>query len=186
MTVTEKSTTTSVPKTNGKEKEKPAGKAADIKVEFKAPTGFVDQTQDVVGFYEPSIEPIIKFIPIEAVLSDSQLDDSKVSILIFGKLTDPCRLVETSKSGNVVEGKKGDMVGIWGKPGMRSLRTLAGEATIMFPDGKLDTGKINAMTVYRVLAQKKGGVLPIVEDRREKSRSATTWLDVRKGDDGAF
>jgi hypothetical protein len=164
---------------------KPAKPAAP-KVDFKAPAGFVDQTSDVVGFYDPEVDPVIHFVPIEAVLSDSQLDDSKVSILIFGKLTEPMKLVETAKSGNVVQGKKGDMIGIWAKPGMRALRNLANEPTIMYPDGERNTGKPNPMAVYKILAAKKSGKLPIVEDRRDKSKSAETWLDVRGGDTAAF
>jgi len=169
-------------KTSSQATNAKATKSNAIKVDFKAPAGFTDQNSDVVGFYDPEVEPVIHFIPIEAVLSDSQLDDSKASILIFGKLTEPIKLVETSKSGNVVQGKKGDMVGIWGKPGMRALRNLAGEPTIMYPDGERPTGKPNPMSVYKCLAAKKSGRLPIVEDRRDKSKSAETWLDARGGD----
>jgi hypothetical protein len=165
---------------------KSAPKAAPPKVNFKAPAGFVDQNADVVGFYDPEVEPVIHFVPIEAVLSDSNLDETKVSILIFGKLTEPCKLVETVKSGNVVSGAKGDMVGIWAKPGMRALRNLGGEPVIMYPDGERDTGKPNKMIAYKVLAAKKAGKLPIVEDRRDKSKNTETWLDARHGETAPF
>jgi hypothetical protein len=156
------------------------------KVSFKAPEGFSDQNQDVVGFYDQEVEPVIEFVPIEAILSDSNLDESKVSTLIFGKLVKPTKLVETSKSGNVIEGKKGDLVGIWGKPGMRALRNLCGEHVIMYPDGQRETGKPNPMTVYKCLAAKKGSRLPVVEDRREKSKNADAWVEAGKGTSDAF
>lgn len=181
MTTENNSTTTQSAKTKDKTKA-----AAPPKVNFKAPAGFVDQAQDVTGFYDTEVDPVIEFIPIEAVLSDSNLDESKVSILIFGKLIKPCKLVETSKSGNVVQGNKDDMIGIWAKPGMRALRNLCGVHVIMYPDGERDTGKINPMVVYKTLAQKKGTKLPVVEDRREKSANAETWLDKGRGEPAAF
>jgi hypothetical protein len=149
------------------------------KVSVEVPKGFTDQSLDVVGFYDPDVQADIQFVPNEAVLSDSTIEPRKVSILVFGTLVEDCKLVETSKSGNVIEGKKGDSVGIWAKPGMRALRNLAGVHVVMYPDGEKDTGKPNPMTLFKVLAAKKGSKLSITEDRRDKSKAAETWLDVK-------
>jgi hypothetical protein len=56
----------------------------------------------------------------------------------------------------------------------------------MYPDGQRDTGKPNPMIAYKTLAVKKGSKLPIVEDRRDKSKSAETWLDKGRGEPAPF
>ena len=181
-------TTTQSNGSKSQSKGKPAitNKGADIKANFKAPEGFTDQSQDIVGFWDMEIEPAIQFIPNEAVLMDSDLDETKYSVLIFGTLVAPCKLKQDSKSGNIIDGKKGDVIGIWGKPGMRALRNLQGVHVVLYPDGVKATGKPNPMTVFKVLAKEKGGHLPVVDDRRDKSASQETWLDIKKGGPAAF
>jgi len=169
-TTTEKSATSK----NGKP---PTDTTAKKVTDFKAPAGFVDQAQDVVGFYDIDTEAVIQFIPREATLMDGSIDAVKTSILIFGELVAPCKLMESSKSGNVIQAKAGEQVGVWAKPGMKALRNLAGVHVVMYPDGTKDVGKGNPMTVFKVLAKAKGAKLAGVEDRRDKSKGQETWLD---------
>src|ERR671922_1693571 len=92
---------------NGSESQKDTPK-------YQAPEGYVDQSSDLVGFWNPAEGPL-HFIPRSAKLVDSQLDKTKVSILIVGELMQPTDL--TAADGDMsVHAKRGDLVGVWGKP----------------------------------------------------------------------
>jgi hypothetical protein len=152
-------------------------KPKTTKVDYALPAGFTNQSNDVVGFYDPDVEAVIQFEPREAVHADSNIDVNKVSTLIFGTLVAPCKLVESSKTGNVVDGKKGDLVGVWYKPGMKGLRDLCGVHVIMYPAGEKEVGKPNPMVEYVTASKSKGTRLPITEDRRDKSKQVATIFD---------
>lgn len=157
------------------------------KAAFQVPKGMQRVSSDVVGFYDPKIaQQDVHFIPREAVLMDGNAEAHKPSMLIFAELVSPCKIVETSKSGNIIDGKPGDMIGIWGKPGMKDMRDCCGEPVFMYPDTVKDTGKPNPMQVFAVHASKRTARIPISEDRREKSKSADTWLDVPKDGPAPF
>jgi hypothetical protein len=170
---------TTAASTSSPKNDKSATKPPDTKAAAKpqAPKGYTDQSADVVGFYDEEIQSTIHFKPIEAVLSDSTIDASRTSILIFGELVEPCELIENAKTGNVVHGKPGDMIGVWAKPGMRGLRNLCNTPVYMYPEGEKEVGKPNPMKIYKTMATKKTTLVPIVEDRRDKSKHNATWLD---------
>jgi hypothetical protein len=150
------------------------------------PKGYTKQSTDVVGFYDEEVQDEIHFIPLEAVHQDSSLDERKVSTLIFGKLVDPCRLTESAKSGNVVQGKVDDIVGVWYRPGMRDIRMLGGVPVFMYPDGIKDTGKPNPMKKYSCNSVSKGKRIVIIEDRRDKSKGISTDFDAPDGGPAPF
>jgi hypothetical protein len=158
---------------NASKKPATADKPKTTKVDYALPAGFTNQSNDVVGFYDPDVEAVIQFEPREAVHADSNIDVNKVSTLIFGMLVAPCKLVESSKTGNVVDGKKGDLVGVWYKPGMKGLRDLCGVHVIMYPAGEKEVGKPNPMVEYVTASKSKGTRLPITEDGATR---VSRWL----------
>jgi hypothetical protein len=145
-----------------------------------APEGFITQSDDVVGYWNPEEAPI-RCIPRTAKLFDGNIEKSKPSILLIVQLTAPC-VVNLKKEEGEVEGEKfiakiGDMVGIWGKPGMRAIRDLCGVEVWMRMSGEKDTGKPNPMKLFDVKAQGKGTRIVISDDTRKESKGVKTWMD---------
>lgn len=139
------------------------------------PEGFVRAAADVIGYWDPK-GPAIYFEPVEARLIDSHLDPSKVSCLVVGRLLAPLsgggypHLVDGD--GVISEGKEGDIVGVWAKPGMKGLGKLCGTPVYMYLDGTKDIGKPSPMAVFAVLFREPGTPIPVVADTRTKSRKA--------------
>lgn len=128
--------------------------------------------------YKPGSPPIL-FTPLDCVLMDSSIDSSKTSTLIFGRL----ERAQVLQSANPEEGEqrfeKGTIVGIWGKPGMRSLLKL-GNTVVWMANGKEIAGKKvnfkdlgadypNPMVVFDIRHEAPGQPLAVREDRREES-----------------
>jgi hypothetical protein len=141
-------------------------------VTYQAPEGYQKRTDDVVGFWAPEFGPI-HFIPREASVSDSKLEPAKQSGLIRGILVDECTLINSD--GEQVTGNAGDLVGVWAKPGMRSLKNLSGVKVFMYASGEKDVGKVNAMQLFEVCSAQEGDPLS-VDDRRKQSRAHGSWL----------
>lgn len=142
-----------------------------------------NRDEDVVGYWEPSQLPI-HCIPRTVRLFDSSIDKSKFSALITAEALSPT-VIENEKDGKTVQWlcKKGDMVGVWYKPGMRGIASTAGVPTVITETGeKKDVGKGNPMTVYSVRAT-GGTPLPITNDSRNKSAGMKTPFDVKQSDD---
>jgi hypothetical protein len=139
------------------------------------PEGFKKVDSDIVGFWQSDMGPIF-FTPEEATVSDSKLEPVKPSGLIRGTLVAACEALLNS-DGEQVVGKPGDRVGVWAKPGMRELKSLAGAKVFMFADGEKDTGKPNAMALFDISTAggALGAPLPI-EDKRKQSRGHGSWL----------
>jgi len=145
---------------------------------FNAPAGYAEQTGDITGFWDDSLSPTIHFIPVEVRAFDSQLDKNKPSMLVIGKLVDAIPL-SSGKTGKTVEGKPGELVGVWAKPGMRNLKNLAGVRVFMYDSGEtLATGKVNPMRVYKVLSKDKGAELLVTDDKRKQSRGAKLFFEL--------
>jgi hypothetical protein len=158
-------------------------KPAESKVEL--PKGYQLQSMDIIGYYDPIITGTIEMIPQQAVLLDGNIESRKTAILIFAELTEPCKLKSPDKNerdaGQVVEGKKGDIVGIWGKYGMKDLRNCCGVQTFMAPNGKKEIkGRPQPMDLFKIGSKSKGTLIPIAEDKREDSAGEETWLDAKK------
>jgi hypothetical protein len=159
------------------EKDKKPGATAptaNIARKPSLPEGYTSQSADLVGFY--TNEGAIHFIPRNAKLTDSSLEKSKTSVLIVGELVDPCQL--TTSDGEVVQGKKGDAIGVWAKPGMAALKQLAGIPVFLFPTGTKDVGKPSPMTTYEVASRGKGGALKVTEDYRKESKTAKNFFSM--------
>lgn len=154
--------------------------------EFKAhapPKGYQQRGGDVVGFWDPDSGLPLHFIPLEAILTDNKTEPAKSSILILGRLVDKVTLFLGDKEKRQeVDGQPGDTIGVWGKPGMRALKSLAQVRVFMYPDGEKDTGKPNAMTTFFVGSERQGRPLPVTEDRRDKSRYSDNWLTGKASD----
>lgn len=155
--------------------ESPESNASNNLPEPSMPAGYEERGADIVGFWKPEHQRAIHIIPIEAKLFDGDQDKSKPSILIFAKLVESAVLINSD--GDKTTGNPGDMIGVWGKPGLRALRNLAGIPCFIFPSGEKDVGKGNPMQLFKVGSKGIGKRLQIVEDMRIKSRQVATWLD---------
>lgn len=155
------------------------------KVLDQAPEGFQKQSGDAKAFWDPDLCNIL-CIPRAAKLFDGNQDPKKPSMLIIVELSarTPLRLAKEKGApkedkGEVIICNPGDMVGIWGKPGMRDIRDLCGIKTWVhkMPE-RLDVGKGQPMVQYDVRGPKRGTRIPIIEDLRKESRGVATFLDV--------
>jgi hypothetical protein len=154
------------------------------KVKIERPEGFTKRSSDIIGIWDPDEGPI-RCIPRHAKLSDSKkFDKTKPSILIFAELTSECMLrvkaEDEDDEADLIVGEPGDLVGIWGKPGMRDIRNLCNVEIFMFQDGEKDIGKGNPMKVYDISSAETGTLIPISGDTRDKSAGADTFLDPPK------
>lgn len=149
------------------------GNEADIPV-FTRPEGYQVQTSDVVGFWDGDRKYPIHFIPETATLHDSDLDKTKVSILLKGRLVEPCQVY---LGDDIIEADIGDMVGVWAKPGMKSIRDLGGEKVWMIYTGTKEVDKPSPMKTFEVTSVKKGYPIPVVGDYRDKSRNVRHLLE---------
>jgi len=147
------------------------------------PQGFEERTSDIVGTWNADKGPII-FTPLYATVSDGKKYKNKPSLLIFGRLNAECVLNVKGDDDDddkpTVVGKPGDLVGVWGKHGMRDLATLCGVEVFMARDvtKDRDTGKDEKMKGYRVGSKEDPNTLiPIRTDRRDASRGERTFLD---------
>jgi hypothetical protein len=145
-----------------------------------APEGFNTQSDDVVGYWDSDVCPIL-CIPRTAKVFDGNIDAEKPSILLIVELAADCpvrlKKEEGVEEGETIVAKKGDMVGIWGKPGMRAIRDLGGVEVWMRQAGEKDTGKPNPMKLFDVKAKGKGSRIVITEDSRKESKGVRTFLD---------
>jgi len=159
------------------------------KAKIQRPEGFTKRSSDIVGIWDPDQGPI-RCIPRHAKLSDSKkFDKTKPSIFIFAELTAPCELRVKSEDEDdetdLITGEPGDLVGIWGKPGMRDIANLCNVEVFMFQDGEKDIGKGNPMKVYDISSARIGTLIPISSDTRDKSAHVETFLDPPKKKEGS-
>lgn len=142
------------------------------------PEGYSEVADDIVGYWNPELHKMIHVIPKEAKIFDNKIDETRVSILVFCKLVDSAILQGKDDQGNEikVEGKPGDTVGVWGKPGLRQkLINMAGRDCYICVSGTKEIGRPQPMTTFSVKSKGPGKPLPLVEDRRNKSKHAETW-----------
>ena len=132
-------------------------------------------TSEAHGF-RPGSGPIL-FEPIDCVLSDSKLEDTKTSTLLFGKLLKPAVLRSAVEDEGFKRFEAGSLIGIWTKPGMKPLQQLAG-AQVWMRNGQevnqqlvyfKDIGKPSPMVQFDIRHKGTGRKLPVREDRRNKS-----------------
>lgn len=142
---------------------------------------------DVVGFHDLEEQGHIYGIPRGAKASDSKLDSKKPSVFVIFELLEDCKVTEGSgDDGQEVFAKKGDMVGVWMKGGMRGIKNLCGVPTLMQWTGekklKDKPAAFNPMKTYQFdVGKEKGSLIPIIEDNRKDSRDVETFLDAPNG-----
>jgi hypothetical protein len=149
------------------------------------PEGFEKRGGDLLAFWEPASQgsqkkppskgsPPVSFIPLHVTMSDSKApvrrgEPVKSSTLIHCQLTKPCRLKSANKSEGYKIFPEGTLFGIWAKPGMRELKSLAGVEVWMANDGFRNVGQQSDMCLFDIRSGKNGAPLKVKEDRREKS-----------------
>lgn len=148
--------------------------------------GLRKDSGDVIGFRDPEKQGPIYGIPRACKASDSKLDDSKPSVFVIFELLEDCKVTDGSaEDGKEVDAKKGDMVGVWVKGGMRNLRDMCGLNVLMQYTGvkklkgrpeKQDPMKVYVFDTNRS-AKNPGGTIPLIEDNRKTSRNVINhWL----------
>lgn len=145
-------------------------------------------TGDVVGFHDLEKQGHLYGVPRAAKVSDSKLDPKKSSVFVIFELLEDCKVFEGSGEDTAeVQAKKGDMVGVWTKGGMRSLRNMCGLNVLVQHTGeKVLKGRPKGqdpMKTYDFDTDespiKKGTLIPLIEDSRKTSREPT-FLDLKK------
>jgi hypothetical protein len=171
-------------KTGKRNTESPEGvrDSDEPKVTPKAPDGYQKQATDIVGFWDPKYSESVHFVPLEVKLFDSKIEPNKPSTIVVGRLVDAITLLAPGGEDDAVEGKTGDIIGVWYKPGMSALKNLAGVKVFMYMTGEVDTGKPNPMKTYDVLSKQKGAELHVTQDSRKKSRYVETPFAGARGD----
>jgi hypothetical protein len=124
------------------------------------PEGYEEVGEDVVGFWDE--ESPIHVIPFAVKLFDGNIEPQKPSALVFARLVD----------------SPGDIIGIWGRPGLAKLAKLADSKVFITPNGVKETGKPNPMKLFKTSCPKVTVMkrLPITDDYRKESRAVkTVW-----------
>lgn len=155
--------------------QKPVNSANKEAAEAAIPDGYEEQSADIAGFWIQE-GPAIHFVPTECRMMDSSIDKTKTSTLVIGRLVDAVDLTTSDKV--IFRGEPGDVVGVWAKPGMTALATLAGIPVYMYLDSFKDTGKASPMARFAVLSKGRGAQLPVTRDTRVASRSAKDALGI--------
>lgn len=156
----------------------PAGKPS-----VAIPAGLRRFTGDVLGFHDPETDGPIHGIPRGAKLSDSQLEADKPSaFVIFECLAETSYTEGSGDEQTTGIAKKGEMVGVWMKGGMRGIRNLCGLEVYMVHTGeKRLKGRPAAQSPMKTYDFHVGKgtprPIPIIEDNREKSAGRKTFLD---------
>lgn len=154
---------------------------AEQQTRRRAPKGYEKKNSDPVGYWTED-EPI-HFIPRSAKLIDGTRVKERPSIMVVGELVEPT--IVAVKDGDPFQARTGDIVAVWYKPGMRD---IAKNGNIkVFLDKDLDSNgeqktrptKNGPMKLYTVDGEpgKKGILVPISEDARQRSLNASTPFD---------
>jgi hypothetical protein len=150
---------------------KAAEQFARLTATLEAPADFDKKGGDLVGFWDSDLTPI-QCIPRSVKLFDGQIEADKPSILMTVELTKPAavRPTKDDESGEPFAAPAGSLVGVWYKPGMKSIRDLCGVEVWMRQEGEKDTGKPNPMKLYDITWKVNGTRIPVTEDLRDKSK----------------
>jgi hypothetical protein len=149
------------------------------------PAGLTRHTGDVLGFHDLEEQGPIHGIPRGAKISDSKLEPRKPSsFVIFELISDTTYTEGTGDEAEEKQAKKGDMVGVWTKGGMRPLRNLCDREVFMFYSGeKKLKGRPAAQSPMKTydfhVGAGKPKLIPIIEDTREKSVGEKSMFDVK-------
>ncbi len=159
--------------------------AKPSKPSYSVPEGYQKHTGDVLGFHDFEEQGPIHGIPRGAKISDSKIEPRKPSSFVIFELLSPTKYTEgTGDDAEEKEAKKGDMVGVWTKGGMRPLRNLCDREVFMVHTGeKKLKGRPAAqdpMKTYDIHVKPgKPKLIPIIEDTREKSVGEKSMFEVK-------
>ena len=138
---------------------------------------------DVVGFHDCETQGSLFGIPRAAKLSDNGADPKKPScFVIFEALEDMKVTTDSGDDAREVQAKKGDMVGLWLKGGMRQIKNLCGlPVEIHYAGEKKLKGRPTSQSPMKVfnfdIGAGKGSLIPMIEDNRKQSRDVPTMFD---------
>lgn len=162
--------------------------AAPAPKKLETREGLRKTTGDVVGFKDLEKQGAIYGIPRACKVSDSKLQPDKPSIFVIFELLEDTKVYEGSAEEiQEITAKKGDMVGVWVKGGMRPLRKMGGLKVLMQYNGtrklKGRPAAQDPMKVYDFQTDKMvGDTLLIIEDNRKESRHVVNyWIPQAKG-----
>lgn len=146
--------------------------------DFDVDESFAVSTGDVIGYWDPE-KSACMCIPRGVKIFDGNIDDRRPAMLLVCEATRNGIVIQRRDSKEDdwehARTKKGDMIGVWYKPGMRGILNRGGvECKILLTDKEIDTGKPNPMPVYEVKAARVGTSIPVLEDSRVESRHAKT------------
>lgn len=130
------------------------------------------QSDDVEGYWVPEAGVPIHGILLGAKAFDSNIEPEKPTGLLLFELIEACPVL---KDGEPVLAEVGDMVGVWAKPGMRTLKRAGGSKVWMRLEGEKEIGKPNPMKTFETLFE-RGKDIEILEDGRKESRAKAFWL----------
>lgn len=154
---------------------------------FETREGLNRNSGDVVGFKDPEKHGPLYGIPRAMKASDSQIDPTKPSIFVIFEMLESTTVTEGSADdAKEITAKKGDMVGLWVKGGMRALRNFGGLKVLVQYAGEKKLKNRPAgqdpMKIYQFDTDKPTGLpLPLIEDNRKDSRDVVnSWLPEMK------
>lgn len=160
--------------------------AAPAKLETRE--GLRKNSGDVLGFKDLETQGAIYGIPRAYKASDSKLESGKPSVFVIFELLEDTKVTEGSgDDAKEITARKGDMVGVWVKGGMRPLRKMGGLKTLMQYTGeKKLKGRPAAQSPMKTYAfdtdRTIGETLQCIEDMRKESRDVVNyWLPPAKG-----
>lgn len=148
-------------------------------LEQLVPKDYEEQGDNVIGYWAPEHTPIY-CVPLSAKLFDGNIEKRKPSILIITRLLAPCAIARKEDGEMIPDvAKMGDLVGIWGKPGLKSIRYMANVPVVVRLTGELEIGKPNPMKTFSVQAPKNAPktLIPVLEDTRDFSLDVAVFLD---------
>lgn len=143
------------------------------------PEGYASVSGDVVGFYDEKSP--IHLVPFAVKLFDSKIEPNKPSVLLFARLVEPAVVlakVDGSSEPVPTQADAGEIVGVWGRPGLAKLKEYAETPCFVVYKGEKDTGKPNPMKLFDVMTPKgsKPSLVPVTEDKRIRSIGVdTVW-----------
>lgn len=142
------------------------------------PEGYASVSGDVVGFYDEKSP--IHLVPFAVKLFDSKLEPNKPSALLFARLVEPAVVLAKVDGSEPVptQAEAGEIVGVWGRPGLAKLKEYAETPCFVVYKGEKDTGKPHPMKLFDVMTPKgsKPSLVPVTEDKRIRSIGVdTVW-----------
>lgn len=143
---------------------------------FQLPSGYEEKTSDLVGIWNFKESKVCHVIIRGATLHDSEVDEKKSSILLHCELVEKNHVIDRNK--DTVEAEAGELVGVWCTPGMKEALKWQGAKQIIAHVGSIDTGKPNAMEMFKTFAPKNAKKEPVtvLDDFRKTSKDSPHML----------